>query len=150
MLAFLSPLARLLGKAFLPSISTCQSVDLLPLPRSLRRPMAGTGFLVLRIGDGIFGASNPVSTQLGFLVLACVAYGRMAMLIVRVSVPGSDPPQVYLLGRVGQSSCVDSCQVLGAARLRLLAVCRQLRYLVSCSLYSYYVIYHYFFVILYI
>ena len=67
------------------------------------------------------------------LVLAGAVFGRMAVLLHRVSLPGYDPPQVCPLGRIRRSSGVDPCQFLGAARLGFLDVRTQRRYLVSGS-----------------
>ena len=72
--AFLPPLARRLGKVFLTSISIGESVDSPPLRMTLRRPIAGR-----------------------VLVLAGAAFGRMSALLLQVSLPGFDPPQVCSL-----------------------------------------------------
>ena len=58
----------------------------------------------------------------------------MAALLLRVSFPDFDPPQVRPLGWIRLSSGIDFCQLLGVARLGLLVVRTQLRYLMSDSL----------------
>jgi hypothetical protein len=55
----------------------------------------------------------------------------MAALLLRVSLPGSDPPEVRPSGRIRRSSGVDSCQLLGAVRLGFLVVDTRRRDLVS-------------------
>ena len=67
------------------------------------------------------------------MVLARAALERMVTFFLRVCPPGSEPPQVYLSGWFRRSSGVDSCQLLGVARLGFLAVHTQRRYLVSGS-----------------
>lgn len=61
------------------------------------------------------------------LVLAGAAFGRIATLLLQVNLSGSDPPQVRSLGRIRRSSDVDSCQLLGAARLGFLTLRTQRR-----------------------
>lgn len=61
----------------------------------------------------------------------------MAALLLQVSLPGSDPPQVHPLGWIKRSSGVDSCQLLEATRLGFLTGHTQRRYLVSNSSYRF-------------
>lgn len=54
--------------------------------------------------EGNPGAPAPVSTQIRVLILAVGALERMAALLIRVSLPGFDPPQVRPSGRI-RSEC---------------------------------------------
>ena len=54
------------------------------------------------------------------LVLARAALRRMAALFLRASLPRSNPPQVCSSGQIRRNFGVDSCQLLGAARLGFL------------------------------
>jgi hypothetical protein len=91
-------------------------VDSPPLCLTLQRPVEGRRILVPSLW-------LVVQVRV-FLVLTRATLGRMATLLLRVCLPGSDPPRVRLSERSRRSSRVDSCRLLGAVRLWFLVMWR--------------------------
>lgn len=94
---FLSPLSRQVGQSLLP-------IDLRQWACRFTFPSPGMGLLVPRLRQ---------VDRLGFLVLVEAALRRTAAFLRWISLPGSDPLQVFPSERITRCLGVDSCQLLG-------------------------------------
>ena len=84
-------------------------------------------------GEWNSSASALTSRYVRVLFLAGEALEQISMLLLQVSLPDSDRPQICPSKKINLSSSVDSCQRLGATRLGFLIVRMQQQDLVPGS-----------------